>query len=319
MSIKKNKNNPFIDFLFEEFSSHPQSKKTLRRKSSGQKKRSGLEVVKSTDHLLLDMLIKEKYRKVLSKMGNIEKSLDYHLKKADKKKSKEIRDIEDRLVLEWQREFIALREEILRSIPVEQRKKYRQMLSDHIKDSINHPHHLYPFTIPVDKRDFAKNRVAHSALKVVTAALIALIFSISLVSISPSLSNRITSFTDKVLAYPIVMVDQIFYSGSLTTRGVALNKKTKEIDSEVLSDYIVKNKDNFNSNEQGEIFLTEKDIFGSVAGVDELVVDVDNREEEESDKLVLTQLKKLANKISEAQKQLSFDLEKKLNNFLMNF
>ena len=120
------------------------------------------------------MLIKEKHRKVLSKMGKIEKALDYHLHKTDKRKFKEVNDIEDKLISQWQKEFVDLREDILRSIPRGQRKNYRKMLSDHIRESVNHPHHLYPLTIPVNNGERVEAKTAHSALKVVTLVIVVL-------------------------------------------------------------------------------------------------------------------------------------------------
>lgn len=318
MLTEKNKNNPFIDFLIEEFSSYSKPKTMTRKKAI--KKGDKVIAGKHPDHLLLDMLIKEKHRKVLTKMGKIEKALDYHLRKTDKKKSKEIHDIEDKLVAEWQNEFIALREDILKSIPKEQRKNYRQMLSDYIKESINHPHHLYPFTLPVNDKNNIEIKSAHNALKVVTAALVALIFAISLVSASSGFTDKLISATDKFLAYPIVKADQIFYSGKLTGGKIATDKKNNlAIDKKILSQYIVKNRDKL-QNQNDEINLTEKDIYGVVAGVEESASkSVATTKPKETKKCVLIHLKNAAEKIGETQKRISLNLEKKLNNLLMNF
>lgn len=318
---KKEKTNPFIDFLTLEFSFGIGAKiRSVKAKNKPAKKNGKSIINKHPDHLLLDMLIKEKHRKVLSKMGKIEKALDYHLHKSDKRKSKEIHDIEDRLVAEWQKEFVALREDVLKSVPEGQRKNYRKMLTDHIKESVNHPHHLYPLTIPINEKSAVGAKRAHSALRVVTAAVVALMLALSVISISPSFSDKIISATDKILLYPIVKTDQIFNSGNLTNKKIVVDKKANpQIDKKVLADFIINNRTKL-SEQTGDINLTENDIYGIVAGVEESVSEVTQTEEPKATKkCVLIRLKKMAEKIGDTQKQISVNLEEKLNKFLMNF
>ncbi len=277
--LKEVENN-FVDFLSAEFllKNKDASKRSIKSLHSKTKTRKNQNT--QTDLLLSNLLLKEKYRKILAKMGKIESLLDKHLQKEQNKKEQ---DIEERLIMEWQKEFIKLQNDVLKNVPVVKRKKYINALRAHIMSAMTHPAHLFPFIFPKEK-DLELHYVKEKSFvyHLTLVLLFVLLLSAGIVLNFSGFANKITRIGDKLAYSALNNIEHIFYTNRKDV-GLDANPqfdKFKEnfLSQKILSEYISKNSKNL-QNKQGVLKLSRDDILGKVAGAFEQKNDTDEEVE----------------------------------------
>lgn len=153
--------------------------------------------------------------------------------------------------------------------------------------------------------------------KMVIASVVILIFSASLVYFSPARAQIFQAGFDKIYLYPVQEIKNLAVKYNIIRPQCSSpDKETKIItDKEILSNYIIENQNELQSDQSGKIKsinVNKEDLVGRVAGIEE------RNEDSKSNflRLVLNDLKKTTKEISKKQKNLSLELEDRLNRLI---
>ena len=245
-------------------------------------------------------------------------------------------DIDEKLVTDWQKIFKDVSAEFFNEI-VKTVKSEEKHCQKFFKRIVSKPLRFSWLILLVrQKVESAKQETVEKlgsqpwVAKLVIVCLLALVFSFFIGHLTPDTADRLVQKVDKIALYPYLKVSRLAGNDF----SISHDSSSKQIipqqfvNRDMMSAYIVSNQDKLTVYQSDQIYaiaVSEKELRGQVAGVDEQAgtepIINSHLSLVDKGKLLMTEIsnyfKNIFSKLVNKQKQLSLDLDNKLTNYII--
>ena len=192
----------------------------------------------------------------------------------NKKNKNQEHDIDEKMIIEWQEKV---------------NYHFSKMVDEigDVKDNSNPRYtNVYKFSHTIrEKSKQAKAEINNKfstkpwKAKLVAVCIFALVFSIAIVIFNKDFSLKLVNFFNNIITRPYMALDNSLNLNQQNTIENENNQLKKSINKELLSNYILENKNKINNSTleagQDAIIIEEKELIVEVAGISEKAVEIE--------------------------------------------